>query len=134
MQNRFDRDTAVTPTGDGGFDVHIDRGWWIIRGPNGGYVAALLARAAEQAVADAGRPLRSLTVHYLRPPQEGTARVETTVERVGRTVTTVTARLVQNDKLQALATAAHAVPREMDGFVHAEMPAVPPPEGCAPRE
>lgn len=133
MTNRFDRDTAVTPNGDGSFNVRIDRGWWIVRGPNGGYVAAILAKAASAAVADPERPLRSLTIHFLRPPQEGAARVGTVVERVGRTVTTVTARLIQNGKLQALATAAHAVPRKMEGFVHATMPEVLPPEQCAPR-
>ena len=133
MTPRFDTDTAVHPVGDGVFEVRIDRGWWIVRGPNGGYVAAILANAAAAAVDDRGRPLRSLTIHFLRPPQEGAAQVETVVERSGRTVTTVTARLVQNGKLQALATAAHAVPRDTGGFVHATMPEVPPPERCTGR-
>lgn len=131
--SRFDRDTAVTRRADGHYDVRIDRGWWIVRGPNGGYVAALLANAVAAAVDDAGRPLRSLTVHYLRPPTEGSAVIETTVERAGRTVTTVTARLVQNGKLLALATAAHAVPRDVGGFEHATMPEVPAPERCPVR-
>jgi acyl-CoA thioesterase len=134
MTNRFDRDTAIKPIGEGRYEVRIDRGWWIVRGPNGGYVAAILAKAADHAVADASRPLLSLTVHFLRPPQEGKAHVETVVERVGRTLTTVTARLIQNGKLQALATAAHAVPREMGGFVHAKMPDVRPPKECEARE
>ncbi len=132
--NRFDRDTEITPIGDGRYEVRIDRGWWIVRGPNGGYVAAILAKAAAHAVADANRPLRSLTIHFLRPPQEGKAHVVTVVERVGRTLTTVTARLVQNGKLQALATAAHAIPRETGGFIHAKMPDVRPPEECEARE
>ena len=42
MKNRFDHDTAITPIGEGRYEVRIDRGWWIIRGPNGGYVAAIL--------------------------------------------------------------------------------------------
>ncbi len=134
IMNRFDRDTTVTPSGNGRYEVLIDRGWWIIRGPNGGYIAAILAKAAEHAAADTNKPLRSLTIHFLRPPQEGPAHVETVVERVGRTLTTVTARLIQNGKLQALATAAHAVPHEMDGFVHVKMPDVRPPGECATRE
>lgn len=133
MDNRFDRDTALTPLGEGRFRVGIDRGWWIIRGPNGGYIAAILAKAAAAMVADEGRPLRSLTIHFLRPPREGRAEVEAAIERSGRTVTTVSVRLVQAGKVQAIATAAHAVPREMDGFVHAEMPKVPPPGECPPR-
>jgi len=133
MNNRFDRDTALTPLAGDRFGVSIDRGWWIIRGPNGGYIAAILAKAAAATVADEGRPLRSLTIHFLRPPQEGPAEVEAVIERSGRTVTTVSLRLIQNDKVQAIATAAHAVPRKMDGFVHAEMPDVPPPADCTPR-
>jgi len=132
--SRFDRDTAVTPRGRGIFDARIDRGWWIVRGPNGGYIAAILANAIAAAVDDPTRPLRSLTVHYLRPPREGAAEVETRVERVGRTVSTVTARLVQDGKLQALATAAHVMPRHSGGFQHARMPEVPPPQRCEARD
>ena len=133
MSNRFDHDTALEPKAPGRFGVTIDRGWWIIRGPNGGYLAAILAKAAAATIEDPGRPLRSLTIHFLRPPQAGPAEVEAVIERAGRTVTTVSLRLSQNGKLQALATAAHAVPREMGGFVHAEMPDVPPPDQCARR-
>jgi len=133
MNNRFDRDTALEPLEDASFRVRIDRGWWILRGPNGGYLAAILAKAAAARVGDERRPLRSLTVHFLRPPQEGEAEVEAVIERSGRTVTAVSVRLVQGGKVQAIATAAHAVPREMAGFVHAEMPNVPPPSECKPR-
>ena len=128
MKSRFDQDTTIEPVGDGRYIVNINTGWWIIRGPNGGYLAAILAKAAADAVADANRPLRSLNIHFLRPPEEGPAEVQTVIERAGRTLTTVSVRLMQNGKLQALATAAHAVPRETGGFVHAQMPDVRPPE------
>ena len=42
---RFDADTAVVPLGGGRFGACMDRGWWIERGPNGGYVAAVILRA-----------------------------------------------------------------------------------------
>jgi acyl-CoA thioesterase len=131
--SRFDRDTAFVRRSASTYDVSIDRGWWIVRGPNGGYIAALLANVVRDTVGDPDRPLRSLTVHYLRPPSEGPATIDTTVERSGRTVTTVTARLEQNGKLQALATAAHAVPRDTGGFDHMRMPEVAPPEQCPRR-
>lgn len=124
---KFDRDTAVTCRRDGEYDVHIDGAWWIVRGPNGGYVAAMLANAIADTVGDGQRPLRSLTVHFLRPPQEGPATVQTRVVRSGRTVSTVTAELHQGGRIQALATAAHAVPRDTGGFEHAVMPEVAPP-------
>ena len=44
---RFDRDTALSALGDNRFRVRIDPGWWITHGPNGGYVAAILARAVQ---------------------------------------------------------------------------------------
>ena len=48
--NRFERDTAVTRTGENDFRASLDPGWWIVVGPNGGYIAAILLRALEQAV------------------------------------------------------------------------------------
>lgn len=133
MPTRFDRDTRVGPAGPGVYEARIDRGWWIVRGPNGGYVAALLVNALDSAVADPGRQLRSLTVHYLRPPAEGPARVETHLERVGRTLTTARAHLVQDGRTQAIALAAFARPRQAPELHQAAMPEVAPPETLEPR-
>lgn len=134
MTNRFDRDTAVRPAGAAGpgtYEGRIDRGWWVVRGPNGGYVAALLLRALSAEV-PAERAARSLTVHYTAPPGEGPVRIETRVERVGRSLSTVSGRLVQGDRLLALALAAFSLPRPGPGFDHARMPEVAPPEACPP--
>ncbi len=133
VPSRFDRDTQLTLTAPGVHEGTIDRGWWVARGPNGGFIAAMLVRAMEQAVNDPARQLRSLTIHYVRPPVEGPARVETRVERVGGSLTTLGARLLQGDSLQALALAAFSKPRETASFSHAVMPEVAPPEAIAPR-
>src|SRR5688572_25694755 len=98
MPSRFDTDTAVTSTGDGTYDARIDAGWWIERGPNGGYVAAVLMQALLAEVADPGRHARSLTVHYLAPAVEGPAQVVVRTERIGRLVQYLTARLSQGDR------------------------------------
>ena len=92
--DRFAHDTALRPLGDGSFEARIDRGWWIVRGPNGGYVAAIVLRAMQAALADPARRPRSLTVHYAAPLEEGAARLETSVERRGRSLATCTARVV----------------------------------------
>ena len=63
MPSRFDTDTAVMPLGRGVYDARIDAGWWIERGPNGGYIAAVLMQALRAEVADPDRHARSLTVH-----------------------------------------------------------------------
>ncbi len=136
MTNRFDADTALARQGDGAFAGRIDRGWWVERGPNGGYIAALILRALTMAVEDqhrdAAREPRSLTVQYLAPPAEGPARVATTVERAGRSLTMLSARLLQEDQPLALALATFAAPRSGVAFAEAAMPAAPPPEECPP--
>ena len=128
--SRFDRDSAVEPRGDGLYRARIDPGWFVVRGPNGGYVAAILLRALAHAVGDASRAPRSLTVHYTAPPVEGAAEIETRVERRGRKLTSVSARLRQGDRLLALALGAFSQSREAPGFRDFSPPEVPPPERC----
>lgn len=130
MSPRFSTDTAVTETGPGCYRGRIDRGWWIERGPNGGYVGALVLRAMTTEVADPGRSPRSLTIHYLRPPAEGDVEVEVTVERSGRTLTSVSARMSQGGRLLVVALGAFAAPRPGPVFADATMPEVPAPEDC----
>jgi acyl-CoA thioesterase len=133
VSTRFDRDTEARSLGDGAYEVRIDPGWWVVRGPNGGYIAALLVRALEQAVGDPARVLRSFTVHFLRPPAAGPAGIDVRIERAGRSVTTASARLLQDGRLQALAVAAFAVPRAAPELHHALAPEVAPSEACPPR-
>ena len=127
----FQHDTAVRPAPDGRFDCVISEDWWVVVGPNGGYLAAILARALLAACDGAARPLRSLTVHYLRAPSAGPARVEVEVEREGRTVTFAGARLIQDERPCALALAVLADGREGLGLEHAAAPEVDPPEAIA---
>lgn len=124
----FDRDTAVEPVSDGLWRATISDQWAVPRGPNGGYIAAVMLRAMEGAVGDPERAPRSLTLHYLRPPAPGTAAtIETTIERAGRTLTTVTARLVQDGKAMVLAIGAFA----SDFPTVADYATPPPPELAA---
>src|SRR6187401_1004813 len=97
MTTRFDLDTAPVAQGDGRYASRIDGGWWIQRGPNGGYLAAVLVQPLVAEVADPDRHLRSLTIHYLAPPTEGPAEVTVRSERTGRTVQYLTARLQQGE-------------------------------------
>ena len=108
MPSRFDTDTAVVPLGSGRYDARIDTGWWIERGPNGGYIAAIITRGFMAEVGGADRHARSLTIHYLAPAVEGPAQLTVTTERSGRMVTYLSARLVQGERLIATAQAAFA--------------------------
>lgn len=130
---RFDRDTAVDPVGDGVYRGRIDPGWWIVNGPNGGYVAAILTRAAAHALGDARRLPVTVTVHYTSAPDEGAAEIATTLEKMGRSVATVTARMTQGERLIALATMAFSTPRASPlAFSEIAPPDVPAPEDCEP--
>jgi acyl-CoA thioesterase len=129
---RFDRDTAVTRAGEGAYDVRIDPGWWIVVGPNGGYVAALVLRALEAELGDPVREPRSLTLHYVSPAEAGPARVSVRVERSGRSMSALSARLVQGDRLIALALASFGRGREGFEFQDHPLPEVAPPERLEP--
>jgi acyl-CoA thioesterase len=126
----FERDTAVGPAGDGVFDCEIHRDWWVIAGPNGGYLAAIVVRALEAVVAD-GRPLRSLTMHYMRAPKEGPARVLTETAREGRSASFMRASVEQGGDVQATALAVFSADREGAGLDTTRAPDIPPPEEVA---
>jgi acyl-CoA thioesterase len=129
MPTRFETDTAVEAITAGHYRARLDRGWWIHRGPNGGYLAAIVLRAITSEAADAARAPRSLTIHYTRPPAEGALDLEVITERAGRTLSTLTARATQDGKLIALALVALATDQPSTStFSGAVMPSVPPPE------
>jgi len=128
MPTRFATDTAVVPLGSGRYEARIDPGWWIERGPNGGYVAALILRAVSAEVGEPERRLRSFTVHYLAPPVEGPVEVLVTVERQGRSMTSASARLLQQGKSLAIAVGAFSTARPSIEFCDLVMPDVAPPE------
>jgi acyl-CoA thioesterase len=122
----------VEPLGDGRFRGEIHDRWFIVRGPNGGYVGAIIQRALREAVADPERAARSLTIHYLSAPEAGPIEVETTIERTGRSLTNVSARATQGGTTFAVALAAFSKSRaglELDETV---MPDVPRPDELEP--
>ncbi len=123
----FERDTAVRARGDGIFDCDIRKGWWVIDGPNGGYLGAIVVRALSADPALGARPLRSITLHYLGRPREGRAEVQVEADRHGRSVSFMRARLVQEDRVMASAAAVFA--EERDGI---EIDQLDRPEVTAP--
>jgi acyl-CoA thioesterase len=122
----FDLDTAVQDLGDGRFGAAMSERWWVERGPNGGYVAAVILRAIQAEVANERAP-RSLTVQFPRAPVAGPVEIAVKTEREGRTVTFLSARMEQGGKLQATALAVLADDLDAGGFEEMEMPAVEPP-------
>ncbi len=127
MDNLFDRDTAVTPAGNGVYEASVGAAWEIVHGPNGGYLAAILLNAMTHEVADPERAIRSLTVHYLRAAPEGPVRIEVTKERAGTSIMSVSARMVDGDRLLSIALGAFSYPFEGIDLDETRMPEVEPP-------
>ena len=125
---RFQKDTAITRLGDGRFRARLDGGWWIVRGPNGGYLTGILVRALQAEVNDPERLPRSLTIHFLAAASEGMVDIEVRIERLGGSLATVEARILQEGRLIAVALGALSKARPQFELKSARMPEVPPPE------
>ena len=87
-----------------------------------------LLRSMMREVNEPARAPRSLTVHFCAPVGEGEARLAVRIERAGRQVSHVSARLEQGGQVACLASATFAVSRETSlVYSEARMPPVPPP-------
>jgi acyl-CoA thioesterase len=138
---KFDRDTAVWREPDAGsstsdassgpltvFGADVAPDWRAGRGPHGGYLAAILLRALIETVADPARAPRSLTIHYTRAPEPGPVEIHTVIERQGRSLSTLSARLQQGGALVAIALAAFSLPWGGPEISDVRMPDVEPPD------
>ncbi len=97
----FDAATAVRVTSAPGvYETDVHPLWTVGDKPNGGYLLALLGRAALASGREDGSAtweVVSSAITYLRPPELGPASITTTVLRRGRTAAQVRAVLRQND-------------------------------------
>ena len=95
----FDAATEVRPTGDPDlFETEVHQLWTVGDKPNGGYLLALLGRAALIAGRGDGDPaweVVSSAITYLGPPRLGPAGIHTTLLRRGRSAAHVRAVLVE---------------------------------------
>lgn len=125
----FSDATSVRAANPGRYEAVIDRDWWVAKGPNGGYLAAIVLRAVLAELRDRQRAPRSLTLHYLAPPEPGPVRIEVAVERSGGSLTVMSARMAQRGNPLVLALAALSSPRPRTrDFSHTQMPAMPTPQ------
>jgi acyl-CoA thioesterase len=130
----FDRDTAVRELSRSAgehavaaeFAADVSPDWRAGRGPHGGYLAAMLLRALVETVADSARSPRSLTIHYARAPEPGPVTIAATIERAGRSLGTLSARMEQDGKPIALALAAFSVAWNAPQIAELPLPDVAP--------
>ncbi|HEV2922742.1 MAG TPA: thioesterase family protein [Solirubrobacteraceae bacterium] len=133
-RSAFDRDTAVRlehgSEWESTFAADVSPAWRAGRGPHGGYLAAMLLRALIETVADPARSPRSLTVHYPRAPEPGPVSIHTRVERAGRSLSTLSARMEQDGRLIALVLSAFSVAWNAPELSDLKMPNVPGPDAA----
>jgi len=110
--------------------AHFDRSWWVVNGPNGGVIAALMVRAAQHCLAE-DRCVRTVTTHFVSAPKEGSVTIEVTVERQGKIAGFASLRMLQQDRLIATSLVAVA---EVDQVPHQweqrNFPKLPALEDC----
>jgi acyl-coenzyme A thioesterase PaaI-like protein len=131
----FDRDIAVTADGEGRHAAHLDAGWSVGGGLNGGFLLAVIGSALRATVPETPDPV-AVSAHYLGAGTPGEAEVRTRVVRRGRSLATVGAELWQADqpRITALATMGDLTGLPGDASPVVEPPALPPPEECLGRE
>ena len=92
----FDRDTAVTPLGDGCYGGALGEAWTIGPVPNGGYVMGVMLRAT---IAESAHPDPfTTTAHFLSPTRAGPVEVRVEVVKPGRSTTTIMTALLQEGR------------------------------------
>lgn len=143
-QSEFDAGSAVTARAgeEGVYDAELGEGWRIGDGVNGGILLALVGRALQDQLMDAGEGRRhgdplAISAYYLTPGLPGPAVVRTAVVRRGRAVSTGQASVSQRvgelevERIRVLATYG-----ALDGepTTSAVPPELPPPEECLSSE
>jgi hypothetical protein len=135
----FDRDTAVTPRGDGRYDAELSPGWVVGGGVNGGYLLAVVANALRAELPGKPDPI-AVSAHYVSASTPGPASVSVDVRREGGSVATAAAELVQDGttRISVLATvgdlARFAARADDDVRSWAEEPELPPIEECVSKD
>jgi len=109
----------------------IAPGWGQGRATYGGLVAGLLVARAEALVGDRGRRLRSASVAFVGPVAPGSATLDGSVLRAGRSATQISLTLIQDGEPRAALLASYGDDRDTTIAVD-PAPRNPPPELPAP--
>ncbi|MGO9900935.1 MAG: thioesterase family protein [Solirubrobacteraceae bacterium] len=92
----FAEASKLIARGEGCFHADISPGWTIGGRPNGGYLLALLGRAATSI--SERKDVLAASAHYLRAPEPGPAQIDACLLRAGRSASQVRVGLRQDDR------------------------------------
>ncbi|WP_020666737.1 thioesterase family protein [Amycolatopsis nigrescens] len=133
----FTEATAVVPRGSKSgtavFDTELDPQWAIGTKLHGGYLLAILARAAAEVTGPAHPQPTAVSGLFSTAPDSGPAVAEVEVLRAGRGVTQVRARLSQHDRpcVEALITQG-TLSADAPAWSALTAPELPPEQDCVP--
>ncbi|HEY7946074.1 MAG TPA: thioesterase family protein [Acidimicrobiales bacterium] len=104
-QFRYSEVSRLAESGPGRFDAEVNPQWTIGGKPNGGYLLAMMGRAA--ASVSVHRDVIAASAHYLHSPEPGAVVIEADVLRTGRSASQIRTRLSQEGLVcvEALVTA-----------------------------
>ncbi len=102
--------------------------WFQGKGVFGGVVAAAFMHATCEALVkkEVKRTPRTMTVHFMAAPQAIHTEIFLTLEKVGRLVSFISARMIQNQESVALATITLGHPRDKENNPKVEVMYLPP--------
>ncbi|MCY6379985.1 acyl-CoA thioesterase [Hoeflea prorocentri] len=129
MTFTLDDSLGLEAPGNDTFRSQTDQRYWNMKGPYGGWIAALLIKAVLHDLEDARFEPIALTVDFMKAPPEGPLILRRTCDRVGRTAAFWRVMLELPDGTPcARAMLTLAPHRETLIFSNPEMPDVPPAE------
>ena len=132
--SEYDTETAVQG-GNGIWQGHIRGAWNIGDNPNGGYLVSMAMNAILDSVPHPD-PV-SVTSHFLRPGlADAPCEIHVEVIRSGRTLSTIRATLMQEERARVVMLAAMADLNRtagVDAEVSLPAPDIPEPDACVPR-
>jgi len=100
----FDEVSKLAARGPGCFDAEVNSEWTIGGKPNGGYLLAMLGRAAASVSAHAH--VIAASAHYLHSPDPGPVAIRAELLRAGRSASQINAQMSQDGQacVEALLT------------------------------
>jgi acyl-CoA thioesterase len=135
--SEFDRGIALTRREPGTYDAFLDPGWQVAAGVNGGLLLAAAGNALRDTLGAEGHPdPLAISAFYLSASRPGPATVRTQVLRRGRSMSTGTASLLQDEggveveRIRATATYGDLAALPAEVRTSTGSPDLPPPEHC----
>ncbi|MGW0803600.1 thioesterase family protein [Nonomuraea sp. NPDC002799] len=128
----FQEATALTALGDGAFGTVLDAQWSVGSRLHGGYLLAVLGRAACASAAGEGHPhVTAVSGTFVEPPEPGAAVARVETLRIGRSVAQVRAALLQEGRTRVEAHVTLGLLDDSGPWWSAHEPvALPPEEDC----